>query len=281
MAKKKSATLSKEDALVALQRTFEERFLKAAKLDADTASWAVNKHPDGSYVTASVAEQWKGFLLAHSKGPGGVTLSEPTPTVQRVVEELRAAAERRREAVGASDDGAAVELDLWANRLEARPDGIYEDVYEQITDMIEPQVRRALYNDDGPFPASVVDTVSILLEHWNRTHAAKAAAPSAYRILWGEGEAPAFGYAYVGANWDNWLKLARDMGVPLVALYETPDVAKCVIAAAAAVVAEALDDVDVHPCDAHNEEVKASVLHGTMRQLYDALKQGGFFETVS
>jgi hypothetical protein len=45
-------------------------------------------------------------------------------------------------------------------------DDIYEDVYEQITDMIEPYVIRGYYPKDNAFlPASVVDSVGTLLKH--------------------------------------------------------------------------------------------------------------------
>lgn len=46
---------------------------------------------------------------------------------------------------------------------------IYEDVYEQLADMIEPYVSRDGTNEDGAFPASVVETVQILLEHYLRS----------------------------------------------------------------------------------------------------------------
>lgn len=41
--------------------------------------------------------------------------------------------------------------------------------------------------------------------------------------------------------------------------------------AAAAVLREALDNVDVHPCDFSNDEVRAKGLYGPMAQLYQAL----------
>ena len=42
--------------------------------------------------------------------------------------------------------------------------------------------------------------------------------------------------------------------------------------AARAVVREALDNVDVHPCDEHDDEVRGEKLYGPMRDLYDALR---------
>jgi len=51
----------------------------------------------------------------------------------------------------------------------------------------------------------------------------------------------------------------------------TPD-REAIIAAAKVVVREALDDVDVHPCDVHNDDVRANCLAESMRALYLALK---------
>lgn len=42
--------------------------------------------------------------------------------------------------------------------------------------------------------------------------------------------------------------------------------------AARAVVREAMDNVDVHPCDEHNDDVRGSKLYGPMRELYEALR---------
>lgn len=44
--------------------------------------------------------------------------------------------------------------------------GIYEDVYDQITDMIEPYVQREYINPNGTLPASVVGATQMMLEHW-------------------------------------------------------------------------------------------------------------------
>lgn len=46
---------------------------------------------------------------------------------------------------------------------------VEEDVYCSIADMIEPYVQREGINPDGPLPASVHDSVSILFEHWLKT----------------------------------------------------------------------------------------------------------------
>lgn len=51
----------------------------------------------------------------------------------------------------------------------------------------------------------------------------------------------------------------------------TPD-REAIIAAARDVVRDALDDVSVHPCDVHNDDVKAARLSEPMRALYSALK---------
>jgi hypothetical protein len=51
----------------------------------------------------------------------------------------------------------------------------------------------------------------------------------------------------------------------------TPD-REAIIAAAKVVVREALDDVCVHPCDEHNDDVRSNSLCDPMRALYLALK---------
>jgi hypothetical protein len=51
----------------------------------------------------------------------------------------------------------------------------------------------------------------------------------------------------------------------------TPD-REAIIAAAEVVVREALDSVTVHPCDEHNDDVRADHVVGPMRALYLALK---------
>lgn len=44
---------------------------------------------------------------------------------------------------------------------------------------------------------------------------------------------------------------------------------------ALAVVREALDNQEVHPCDEHDDEVRGSKLYGPMRELYEVLRSAG------
>lgn len=46
---------------------------------------------------------------------------------------------------------------------------VEEDVYCAIADMIEPYVQREGINPNGALPASVHDSVAILLDHWLKT----------------------------------------------------------------------------------------------------------------
>lgn len=48
---------------------------------------------------------------------------------------------------------------------------VYEDVYTSIADMIEPYVLREGIRPGGVLPASVHDSVAILLDHWVKTRA--------------------------------------------------------------------------------------------------------------
>ena len=71
------------------------------------------------------------------------------------------------------------------------------------------------------------------------------------------------------------LTLARSFAeraaLELAARRTTPD-REAIIAAARNVVRDALDDVVVHPCDVHNDDVKATRLAEPMLALYLALK---------
>jgi hypothetical protein len=47
--------------------------------------------------------------------------------------------------------------------------GIFEDVYENLTDMLEPHVIRDPLSDRRTFPASLVGSFTMLLDHWKAT----------------------------------------------------------------------------------------------------------------
>jgi hypothetical protein len=252
MAKKKKLDKFKKPSLQTLRSRFEERVLTSIGLTDDPASWVLVKTPEGIYTTPSIQERWLGFLLAHDKGANAEALREPTPIIQRMVESMRAVARERLES--APCDSLAVTLDEWANRIEARPDGIYEDVYEQIVDMIDPQVQHCGPHDTSPFPASVVGTVSILLDHWNATSQLREVPPAGgVRLL------PA--------------QSTRTDVLPAPLL--PGNVGLSVVEAACQVVFEALQNTEVHPCDIHDEAVRARKLYGPTRALYDALKLAG------
>jgi hypothetical protein len=55
----------------------------------------------------------------------------------------------------------------------------------------------------------------------------------------------------------------------------TPTVGAGIARAAIAVVQDALENVDVHPCDVHDEAVRAARLVEPVKSLYDALKVAG------
>lgn len=54
-----------------------------------------------------------------------------------------------------------------------------------------------------------------------------------------------------------------------------PTVGAGIARGAILVVQEALDNVEVHPCDVHNEAVRAARLIEPVKSLYDALKVAG------
>jgi len=252
MAKKKTLDKFKKPSVQTLRSRFEERVLTSIGLTADPTSWVLVKTPEGIYSSPSVQERWLGFLLAYDKGANAETLREPTPDVQRIVESMRAVARERVDADPA--DPLAVTLDQWANRIEERPDGIYEDVYEQIVDMIDPQVQHCGPHDPSPFPASVVGTVSILLDYWNATKQVREVRQPGSRRL---------------------LPASVVSGVPYAAPLLQGHVGLGVSEAAVQVVFEALQDTEVHICDIHDEAVRAKQLSGPTRALYEALKLAG------
>lgn len=99
--------------------------------------------------------------------------------VQTIVDEMReTAAEFRIEDRGAgivADEDTAELLEEWASRIEARPDGIYEDVYGQLAEMLEPYIERE--GKPGHFPPSIVDSVRILLESFGHRITSTPEAP--------------------------------------------------------------------------------------------------------
>ena len=55
--------------------------------------------------------------------------------------------------------------ELYSVIMEILP--IYEDVYQQLCEMIEPHVGRGHHKEEGQLPASVIDSMSILLKFWS------------------------------------------------------------------------------------------------------------------
>lgn len=53
--------------------------------------------------------------------------------------------------------------------LDARPENVAADTYWSLADLIEPYVAREGINPDGGLPASVYESVQVLLEHWIAT----------------------------------------------------------------------------------------------------------------
>lgn len=61
-------------------------------------------------------------------------------------------------------EGTPVDQQEAAKALEEYD--MYADVYDQITDLIEPHVQRDFINPRGQLPASVVHSVEYLLKFW-------------------------------------------------------------------------------------------------------------------
>lgn len=67
--------------------------------------------------------------------------------------------------------------------LDARPENVAADTYWALADMIEPHVAREGINPDGLLPASVYESVQILLEHWIATHTAQGGQGEARALI--------------------------------------------------------------------------------------------------
>lgn len=176
----------------AIRLRFEERILTAYRTAQDTGEWIVRKDPSGVYLNPSIQERWLGFLLAYDRAPNALSLQEASPFVTRITRDMRALAlELRSRPAGPqvsgsnlavpdsrAPDSAAALLDSWADDIESRPDAIYEDVYEQLVEMIDGQVSHSGPQPGRPFPPSVVETMRFLVDHFNETRATQDISPA-------------------------------------------------------------------------------------------------------
>lgn len=95
-----------------------------------------------------------------------------TPVISAVETIRSIAGDLGANVVSAQD--AASRLEEVANNLEISDTHLYEDVYEQLTDLIEPYVDRSPVGNPSTaphvetLPASVVESMSALLKFWNR-----------------------------------------------------------------------------------------------------------------
>jgi hypothetical protein len=195
MPKKAKIEQMRSPSKAAIRSRFEERILTVYGTEADKGEWIVRKDPSGTYVNPTIQERWLGFLLAYDKGPNALAIQEASPFVTRITRDMRALAlELKSLAVvppgedvsrnqvvspgsGAPYSTTAALLDRWADDIEARPDALFEDVYEQMVDMIDGQVSHSGARPGRPFPPSVVDTMRLLLEHFNATRATQDISP--------------------------------------------------------------------------------------------------------
>jgi hypothetical protein len=167
MAQKQKVEKLRRPSKAAIRRRFEERVLTLyGGANPQTHKDLLLKSA-GRYLWQGVQEQWYGFLLAYDHGPDALPIQEASPFVTRITHDMRALAIERR--VLDPKDEVARQLDAWADDIEARPDGLFEDVYEQLVAMIGPQTHAASPSATYPFPPSVVDTVRRLVGRANAT----------------------------------------------------------------------------------------------------------------
>jgi hypothetical protein len=162
-----------------LRKRFEERLMSSLGKDSREHPWIVAKKPDGTYQNPDIEQRWSGFLLAYDMGPGAVQMQEATPFISDMLRDMRALADNVRNGTALGGDLAQI-LDKWAGELETRAESIFEDVYEQLVDMRETNLRDySRARKPFPFPASVVDTASMLWDYFNATQAARNISPRA------------------------------------------------------------------------------------------------------
>ncbi|MBA0223233.1 hypothetical protein D7U74_16935 [Stenotrophomonas maltophilia] len=110
----------------------------------------------------------EGKLIAAQPSPGGQDTHSPLSVY---ADSYRRMAKMGDGRVSCIDVAFDIEHNM-SRALAARQpveESVEADVYCAIADMIEPYVQREGINPDGVLPASVHDSVAILLEHWVKT----------------------------------------------------------------------------------------------------------------
>lgn len=121
---------------------------------------------------------------------------------------------------------------------------------------------------------SQLSTLEKLILRQRATPQPQAAQPVAWQVWWGLGE--------MRPNWPPFMR-EEDARVHASMIMSNTEVrplytaAPALTEAAEEVLREALDSVEVHPCDVNNDAVRARGLVGSMQRLYSALRstQGG------
>lgn len=155
---------------------------------ANDARHAGNYKVANALVTARVTLSKQLLALSAQPSPGGQDALELLEAYDQAVEDLSAERsegwneDNRRPQLEA--DVAELRAELIAALAARQPveseENVAADTYWTLAEMIEPHVQREGINPDGALPASVHDSVAILLEHWLRARQ-PVGEPVAYR----------------------------------------------------------------------------------------------------
>lgn len=145
-----------------------------ARFEAYFNAFNLDKNADGSYLREMIQDKWEDWqvawqaALSAQPSPGGQDAHQMADALERI-------------ATGSLSDYEGVEADelhilrcaklirdLAARQPVESEENVAADTYWTLAEMIEPHVQREGINPDGALPASVHDSVAILLEHWLR-----------------------------------------------------------------------------------------------------------------
>jgi hypothetical protein len=171
MAKKQKIEKMARPSKETLRRRFEERVLAQERKNFGEATETLHRLPTGEYALPHVQERWHGFLLAYDNGPNALPIREASPYAYGLILDMYAVAQNLRES--GQNPSLAELVTKWAVAIETNPDAIYEDVYSAVVDLIDPLVRM------DHLPGSVVESVTILVEHFTASQHARDITPVA------------------------------------------------------------------------------------------------------
>lgn len=143
----------------------------AGQIDAETLWWlqdAINTMAEGGNQSHVRFLQRLHDTLSAQPYPGGQDALLGYVRVE-AIKALREDDEVTGVMVHVEERADSVPVYLAARQPVEEEENVAADTYWTVAEMIEPHVQRDGINPDGALPASVHDSVSILLDHWLKT----------------------------------------------------------------------------------------------------------------